>query len=272
MTRKALTGRVAVVTGGASGIGKGIAATLIGEGADVVIADVEAGTLALAAAELGAYGVRADVTDPASVEALAESAIDRFGRVDIVCNNAGVGSMGAIRAMSTADWDWLLDVNLKGVIHGTKAFLPLLESTNDAAFILNTASIAGLAAGLPGLGGYSVSKFAIVAFTEALAAELAQDGSTVGAGVLLPGPVRSRLGSSMRNRRDGDGQRGLVDVELDDKPEMFGGTIPWLSAEAAGACAWRAIRDRRLYTTTHPAMIDPIAARHRAVEAAFADG
>jgi NAD(P)-dependent dehydrogenase (short-subunit alcohol dehydrogenase family) len=152
-----LRGRVAVVTGGASGIGMGIARQLIAEDMQVVIGDIEAGPLRKTADDLGAVGILTDVSDLESVRALARSAAERFGTVHVVCNNAGVGPLAAIADLTMADWHWIIGVNLYGVIHGVQTFLPILQANEDGGHIVNTASMAGLVA-RPRLGAYSVTK------------------------------------------------------------------------------------------------------------------
>jgi NAD(P)-dependent dehydrogenase (short-subunit alcohol dehydrogenase family) len=180
-------GRVAVVTGGASGIGRGVAEELIARGAKVVIADIEGDLLEKTAKEIGAVAVPTDVSKLESVQALCQETLRRFGRVDILCNNAGVGPMGRIEDTTLADWKFMIDVNLWGVIHGVNVFLPHLIANPDGGHIVNTASQAGLTA-FPHSGAYAVTKYGVVALTETLAAELAYDHPKVGAGV----PVRAR--------------------------------------------------------------------------------
>jgi NAD(P)-dependent dehydrogenase (short-subunit alcohol dehydrogenase family) len=208
-----LRGRVAVVTGGASGIGRGIARQLIGAGMQVVIADIERDALSRTADEIGAAGIPADVSDLESVRALARSVTGRFGAVHVVCNNAGVGPMARIADLTIEDWQWLIGVNLYGVIHGVQTFLPILEANADGGHIVNTASMAGLVAPQR-LGAYSVTKFGVVALTEVLAAELAQAGSRVGATVLCPGTVRTNIRTSSRNRPEHLAGGGLADVGI----------------------------------------------------------
>lgn len=194
-----LRGKVAVVTGGASGIGKGIATQLVAEGMRVIIADIERDALDKTAGEIGATGVPADVSDAASVEALARTAQELYGTVHVVCNNAGIGPMAAIKDLTMDDWHWILGVNLYGVIHGVHVFLPILRANPDGGHIVNTASMAGLVAP-PRIGSYAVAKYGVVALTEVLAAELAAENSKVGASVLCPGTVRTNIGTSSRNR------------------------------------------------------------------------
>ena len=167
-----LSGKVAVVTGGASGIGKGIATQLAAEGMRVIIADIERDALDKTAGEIGATGVPVDVSDLDSVKALARTAQELYGTVHVVCNNAGIGPMAAIKDLTMDDWHWILGVNLYGVIHGVHAFLPILRANPGGGHIVNTASMAGLAAP-PRIGSYAVAKYGVVALTEVLAAELA---------------------------------------------------------------------------------------------------
>jgi NAD(P)-dependent dehydrogenase (short-subunit alcohol dehydrogenase family) len=261
-----LKGRVAVVTGGASGIGRGIAVQLVRAGAKVVIADIEAKALADAASAIGATPIQVDVSKADSVAELARSVQSRFGTVHIVCNNAGVGSLASIADMSLSDWQWLINVNLWGVIHGTHAFLPILKSNPDGGHFVNTSSMGGLAT-MPGLGGYAVTKFGVVALSETLAQELAMEESKVGVTVLCPGTVRTNIAKSTRNRPAELAQGGLADVDL-EKSE-FGANLRWLSPESVGDVVVAAIRNGDLYAFTHPDMKAPILERHERISSAF---
>jgi NAD(P)-dependent dehydrogenase (short-subunit alcohol dehydrogenase family) len=196
-----LRGRVAVVTGGASGIGRALAERFARAGMLLVLADVEEAALAATVADLegagaAAIGVRADVAVAAEVDAVRDRALDAFGAVHVVCNNAGVGGGGIIGAPLEL-WEWVLGVNLYGVVHGVHTFLPLLLE-QDEGHIVNTASLAGLG-GVPGLGVYCTSKFAVVGLSESLHYDLAARGSAVGVSVLCPGFVQTRIGDSARN-------------------------------------------------------------------------
>lgn len=199
-----LQGRVAVVTGAASGIGKGLALAFAAEGCHVVLADVEQGPLDAAAAEVAdtgaeALAVRTDVTDAAAVEGLAEATIERFGVVNVLCNNAGVGGGGTIRNTQLVDWKWVIDVSLWGVIHGLTSFLPHLVRSGDA-HVVSTASVAGLIAN-PGLGPYNAAKYGVVAIMETLHHEMAaDDDANVGVSVLCPGEVATNIATGQRNR------------------------------------------------------------------------
>jgi len=257
-----LDGKVAVVTGGASGIGLGIARRLAAAGARIVIADVEAAALDAAAQELGAVGVQTDVRHRASVQALADTAVERFGTVNVVVNNAGVGPFGRIADLTEADWRWIVDVNLWGVIHGVSVFLPILQTAPGGGHIVNTASMAGLRPG-PNLGAYTVTKYGVVALTETLAIELEQDGSRVGVTVLCPGPVHTNIGSSTRNRPPGL-EGALADAEL----QMTEGRS-WMEPDEVGDITVGAIRSGDLYAVTHPAMFPPVQQRFERITKAF---
>jgi len=261
-----LKGRVAVVTGGASGIGKGIARKLAEQGMQVVIADIEVGPLEAAAVELGAVGVQTDVSDYASVEALAQEVDRRFGRVDLVCNNAGIGSVAKIADMELSDWRWILGVNLWGVIHGVKAFLPRLLANPAGGHIVNTASMSGLAT-LPTLGGYGVTKYGVMALSEALAQELQMDGAKVGVTVLCPGPVRSNIKASSRNRPAGLAAGGLTDTDLEKNP--IAAEMRWLEPDEVGEIVVRAVRRGDFYALTHPEMGDRVQERFQGIADAF---
>jgi NAD(P)-dependent dehydrogenase (short-subunit alcohol dehydrogenase family) len=196
-------GRVAVITGGASGIGLALARRFAGEGMNVVVGDVEEPALKRAVDELRAggaevEGVVTDVTDAEQMQALADAAAARFGGVDVFCNNAGVGGGGLSWEMPLSTWEWVLGVNLWGVIHGIRAFVPLLMQ-QDEGHIVNTASIAGLVAA-PFMGPYNASKHAVVALSETLHHELAMMAPQVKVSVLCPGWVNTNIADSSRNR------------------------------------------------------------------------
>ncbi len=200
-----LAGKVAVVTGGAGGLGMAMAASFLAEGMSVVVADVEETALAAAATKLSAgragaevLPVVTDVTDPASVDALAEAARARFGAVHVVCNNAGVGGhFGLAWEMPLEEWRWVLEVNLWGVIHGIRSFIPALVAQGEG-HVVNTASLAGWS-GPPAMSPYAASKHAVLGISESLRAELELSGTGVGVSVLCPGMVNSGIMSSERN-------------------------------------------------------------------------
>jgi len=202
---KQLNGRVAVVTGAASGIGLAMATRFAAEGMRCVLADVDEGTLQRAVDDLRragatAVGVRTDVSRAADVQALADSAIAEFGAVHVLCNNAGVGG-GSDFAQTPLDvWEWVLGVNLWGVIHGCRTFLPLLLE-QDEGHIVNTSSMAALNGHPLGLAPYTVSKFGVLGLSQNLFFELAATASLrVGISVLIPGLTRTRIFESVRNQ------------------------------------------------------------------------
>ena len=255
-------GKTAVVTGGASGLGKGIARQLIAEGMHVVIGDIEESALQRTAAELGAVGIRTDVSDFASVQSLATEVRGRFGTAHVVCNNAGIGPMGRIADLTIDDWRWMIGVNLWGVIHGVQAFLPMLRANRDGGHIVNTASVGGFIT-MPGLGAYALTKYGIVALTETLAQELAEDGSKVGVTALCPGPVRTNIKTGSRNRPRSLGRGALADVDL-EKTE-FGANARWIEPDDAGRIVVTAIRRGDLYAFTHPEQLGAVEERLKAI-------
>jgi NAD(P)-dependent dehydrogenase (short-subunit alcohol dehydrogenase family) len=202
-------GKVAVVTGGASGIGRAMGERFARDGMHVVLADVEAPALdatvaALRDDGLDVTGVVTDVSDFASVEALRDAALDAHGAVHLLCNNAGVGAgaEGRMWDHTLNDWRWALGVNVWGVIHGIKAFVPAMIAGGDEGHVVNTSSGNGGIAPLPGTPIYALTKSAVVTLSESLHAQLAAAGAQVGASVLFPGPnvLRTGLFESWRNR------------------------------------------------------------------------
>jgi NAD(P)-dependent dehydrogenase (short-subunit alcohol dehydrogenase family) len=225
---KEFAGKVVVITGGASGLGREFANTAFERGMKIVLADVEGNTLEQAATELRAKGAEVlsmlcDVRKGPQVQALADAAMKRYGAVHLVFNNAGVGSGGLIWENSEADWEWVLGVNLWGVIHGVRIFTSLMLecAQNDPAFeghIVNTASMAGLL-NAPTMGVYNVSKHAVVSLSETLYHDLQLVGAPIGASVLCPYFVPTGISQSHRNRP--------ADVKMDARP-----TISQLAAQA----------------------------------------
>lgn len=264
-----LRGKTAVVTGAASGIGFALAERFVDEGMQVALADVEEPALVEAAAKLRAAGgnVLAEVTDVSdgdSVDRLARAVANTFGPVQVLCNNAGVGAGGLVSELSTADWEWVLDVNLWGVIHGVRAFLPGMLASGEPGHVVNTASLAGLVSA-PFMAPYSASKFAVVATSEALFHELRMTGAKVGVSVLCPGWVNTNIHSSERNRPARAGRQGDMGVP-DGRAEMLrqilqNGMPP---AEVAQLVV-DAVRTNRFYILTHPEMTPAIEARMTAI-------
>jgi NAD(P)-dependent dehydrogenase (short-subunit alcohol dehydrogenase family) len=246
--------RVAVVTGGASGIGLGIARTLLAAGAKVVIADIEEDALRKVADEIGAVAMPVDVSSAEEVAALAEAVLVRFGRVDIVCNNAGVAPKVRIQDATLQDWRWIIDVNLWGVIHGINAFLPSLLANPSGGYIVNTASAGGFVSG-PMIGTYCATKAAIVALSESLNMELQMQGANVGVTILAPGTVRTNLHTSVRNRPSSLSDANARDIDF-KKSGALAGTQRWITSDSVGPVVIDAMRRGALYVTTHDDIAD----------------
>ena len=265
---ESLRDRVAVVTGGGSGIGRALVDVFVREGARIVIADIDerAATEAASAARAAgatALAVRTDVTELAQVQALADRAFGELGAVDVLCNNAGVALWGGLEQATHRDWQWVLGVNLWGVIHGLEAFLPGMIASNRRGHIVNTASMAGLVA-TRGLGVYNTSKYAVVGLSETLAKDLAPHG--IGVSVLCPMGVATRIRSSDRNRP--------ASLRNDAVPErepvtLDGGT---LQPAAVAEMVLSAILENRLYVVTHPEALEPIRRRFARIERAVLEG
>ncbi|HEX6607659.1 MAG TPA: SDR family NAD(P)-dependent oxidoreductase [Chloroflexia bacterium] len=263
---KDFTGKVAVVTGAASGIGRALADRGAQEGMKVVLADIEQSALDRAAAEIAATGaavlaVRTDVSKAEDVDALARKAVDTFGGVHLLFNNAGVGAGTTAWGSSLRDWEWVLGVNLWGVIHGLHSFVPLMLSQGGEGHIVNTASIAGLVSG-PGLAAYKVSKHGVVSLSETLYAELQQAGAPIGVSVLCPFWVQTRIMDAERNR---PAALQNAPADQDIPPEIAAGVAAMRQAvdqgippEQVAEAAFAAIRDGQFYVVV-PAEAYPIA-------------
>jgi NAD(P)-dependent dehydrogenase (short-subunit alcohol dehydrogenase family) len=267
-----LHGKVAVVTGGASGIGYALARRFATEGARVVIGDVEAAALDRAVSELrdsGAdvEGVVTDVTDPAQMQALADTAAGRFGGVHVFCNNAGVGGGGLSWEMPLSTWEWVIGVNLWGVIHGVRTFVPLLMQQSEA-HIVNTASVAGLVAA-PFMGPYNASKHAVVAISETLHHELAMSAPHVKVSVLCPGWVNTNIADSARNR-PGHLQEGAA-PDADAAALLRGFIEQGMPPDVVAAKVLDAMREDRFWILTHDEQgdfwVDGVNQRLRSLEA-----
>ena len=263
---KEFAGRVAVVTGAASGIGLALAHRFAAAQMHVVLADIEAAALGDAARAVGAAGaqtlaVRTDVSKPADVEALAAQARDRFGGVHVLCNNAGVAVSGPLWTQTLADWEWVLGVNLWGVIHGVRVFLPMMMDQGGEAHIVNTASIAGLTCA-PGISIYNVSKHGVVALTETLHHELAMMGSPVRVSVLCPGFVDTRILDSARNRPADLADAAPAQAENAEAAQAVRQLVAAGLAPAQVATrVFEAIRDERFYVLPSAGWHDRIRAR-----------
>jgi NAD(P)-dependent dehydrogenase (short-subunit alcohol dehydrogenase family) len=267
-----LRGRTAFVTGGASGIGLGMARAFAASGMKVMLADVEGDALERAVAGLrdaggDIRGVRCDVADRASVMRAAGEAVAAFGKVHVVCNNAGVGAGGPMEEIAPDDWNWVLGVNLNGVILGIEAFLPHIKGHGEGGHIVNTASMAGMVAS-PGMGPYCASKFAVVALSEALAAEL--NGTGIGVSVLCPGWVNTRITEARRNRPAGLGPGRAPKAAEGPIASYFAEQIRnGMDPDEVGRFVVDAIHGGDLYVFTHPEMRDAVEARFHRILAAL---
>src|SRR6185503_17548663 len=248
--------KVAVVTGGASGIGRAMVDCFAAAGMRVVVADVEVTALAATERALRDRGtqvlaVRADVADSAAVEAMARATLERFGGVHVLCNNAGVSVGGPMWEHTLDDWRWVLGVNLWGVIHGIRTFVPIMIRQGEPAHVVNTASLAGLSSN-PFLGVYNVTKHAVVTLSETLAQELALVGAPVKVSVLCPGFVQTKIADSNRNRPAelADGADRLRPVEFEEAIRTA--IASGLSPAAVAELVFTAIRDERFYVLPHP--------------------
>ena len=264
-----LKGRGAVITGAASGIGLALARRCAAEGMRLVLSDCEAGPLENAAAELGAKAVVADVRDPASLRDLADTAQTHLGAVELLCANAGVSRMASIERLTAEDWRWLFDVNVFGVVETVRAFLPLMKANASGGQIVITASLSSLYP-TRSQGAYAATKAAVAMFGETLALELEAEGSKVGVSLVCPGPVRTSIGTSVRNRGPAyplaNSPAGPDIHEQAFRASVHDGD--WSMPEDIARAALEAAREGELWAITHPHMMEPVQARHRAIESA----
>jgi len=263
---KELANKVAFVTGAAAGIGYALAEAFGRAGMQIMLAGInernlDAALARLREAGLAAERVQCDVADRASVERAARATIERFGKVHVVCNNAGVGMGGEIGTIAESDWESVIGVNLLGVVHGTEVFAPLLAQHGEGGHIVNTSSIAGLLVA-PGMEPYAATKFAVVAMSEGWRGQLAPKG--IGVSVLCPGFVRTKIGSGHRNRPGGP-QRGASARSSYLNELVAAGMDP----EMLAARVLEGIHDDELYIFTHPELKAAVKARFDAILAAF---
>jgi NAD(P)-dependent dehydrogenase (short-subunit alcohol dehydrogenase family) len=256
-------GKVAVITGGGSGIGRALALALAREGARIVVADVDEGdageTVRLAtAAGAEALAVRTDVADRSQVNALADRAYERFGAVHVLCNNAGVVVHGGLEAASWEDWQWVIAVNLWGVIHGLLAFVPRMIAGGQGGHVVNTASMAGLIAS-QGLGVYNTTKYAVVGLSETLAKDLRPHG--IGVTVVCPMGVATRIRQAGRNRPVA--LRRAARAPGESEIALIGRT---LEPEEVAAQTLAAVQAGELYVITHEEALEPLRRRFRRLE------
>ena len=271
-------GHVAVVTGAGSGIGAALATAFGAAGGKVVLADVEVDALervraALAADGVDAIAVPTDVSDADAVAGLARAAVERFGHVDVLCNNAGVSTFNLLADQTMVDWRWVLGVNLWGVVHGVQTFVPIMRAQGTPAHIVNTSSIAGLWSGIPFIGPYAVSKVGVVSLSETLQGELRAEQSPIGVSVLCPSSVGTNVMEAERNRPQSLGAEQRTDVaesvRLMIRDGLFGsdGQTP----EQVAATTLDAIRRDRFWIITHASARATLEARFAAILADVPD-
>lgn len=269
---KDFRGKVAVITGAASGIGRGIAERCAQEGMSVVLADLEEKALTLTEEEMKAAGanvmaVLTDVSEFNDVKLLAQKTLDAFGAVHLLFNNAGVSSPMSLLDRTIADWKWVLGVNLWGVIHGIQAFGPIMLAQNTECHIVNTASVGGLITSPFGI--YAVTKHAVVILSEILYLELAERGGKVKVSVLCPGWVKTGIMDSERNRPIGL-QNAPAEIKWNPKDETGEqisrkGVETGMSPEQVADYVFNAIRDEKFYILTHPEWKDMVRIRMESI-------
>ena len=269
-------GRVAVVTGAASGIGRALAEAFAAEGSAVVVADLDGSEAEVVAAGIregggDAIAVTVDVSDVDAVERLAATTIDRYGRVDVLCNNAGVSTFNLFRDQTLDDWKWVVAVNLWGVVHGVQTFVPIMRDQGTPAHIVNTASIAGLLSGVAFIGPYCATKVAVVSISETLAQELAIEESPIGVSVLCPSSVDTKVMESERGRP--------AELGVEQRTEMpesvrlmirdgFTGPTGQTPAQVATRVL-EAIRNREFWIITHRDLVPTVETRFTGILAGF---
>ncbi len=270
-----LQGKTAFVTGGANGIGFALARAFISEGMRVVIADVDQDALAaaeqaLAGANTEVMAIQLDVTDRNQFAAVADAVEARFGKVHVVCNNAGVYRGGTLDQVTYADWDWIMGVNVGGVVNGVQTFVSRIQAHGEGGHIVNTASMAGMITS-PGLGVYNASKFAVVGLSEALRTDLAS--SNIGVSVLCPGMVKTRILESERTRPK--------ELEPDEKNAetaakahsamMHMAMQTGIEPEVVAQKVVDAIKANQLYVFPHAEFRDAAAARFTSIVESFGE-
>ena len=266
-----LKNKTAFITGGASGIGLALAQALLAAGAKTVIADVEADALDRARQTLSAPAGHLmtcvlDVTDRVSFANARDAAIDTMGGVQLVFNNAGVNAAGPVQEMTYQDFDWVLGVNLGGVVNGVVTFLPELQRHGPASHLINTASVGGLL-GMRGLSIYNASKFGVVGLSEALRADLA--GTGIGVSVLCPGIIDTALAASERNRPAHLRNANAAPVATPPVSDSSPANPNAMSADEFAALALEAVVRDRFWVCSHPEFAPLVAQRNASVQSSF---
>ncbi|TDV36449.1 NADP-dependent 3-hydroxy acid dehydrogenase YdfG [Paraburkholderia caballeronis] len=266
-------GRVAVITGAASGFGRAFAQQGASLGMKLVLADVDPAALAqtvdtLRATGADAIGVPTDVRDAAQVDGLAQAALDAYGGAHLLFNNAGVGTGGFVWESSAKDWEWVFGVNVIGVANGVRAFAPIMLKQQERSHIVNTASVAGLLSP-PAMGVYNASKHAVVSLTETLYHDLQSVNANVGCSLLCPAFVPTGIANAERARpdtlrNDAPPTRSQQAADLQLQRAVRSGR---LSADDVAALTFDAVRAQRFYILTHPTILATVKLRHDDIEA-----
>lgn len=268
---KDVEGKVAFITGGSSGIGRGIALAFARAGMHVVATGrrqqhLDESAALFAAEGLDVVALQLDVTDADAVERAAAETQHRFGRVHVLVNNAGIGIIGPVAKARQADWDWIIDVNIKGVAHGLQAFLPRIRAHGEGGHIVNTASMGGLLPVSAGL--YCLTKAGIIALSETLHIELAPEN--IGVSAYIPGPVHSNIGSGALARPDRYADSGYPPPPPRD-PGQPPVSLPYMTSEEAGERVLAGVRRNDLFILTHPEFRQGVRERAEALLNAFPD-
>lgn len=264
-------GKTAFITGAASGIGRGMANALGEAGMRIMLADIDRESLTQAETELKQRGVEVasvvvDVTKEESVFAAADATIDVFGKVHVLCNNAGVGAGGRFEELQQSDWDWVIGVNQLGVIYGIRAFLPRIRSHGEGGHIVTTSSMAGLVNSGVGWGPYNSTKYAVVGLSEVLYSEL--KGTNIGCSVLCPGGVRTNIGKAGRNRPADYGSSERKPVLTADGKEID--MTRGLDPDIVGRLVLEGIEEDQFYLFTDPRMEPAVVRRFDRIRKGFA--
>ncbi len=267
-----VAGKTAFITGGASGMGLGMARAFAEAGMQVMLADIDAQALERAEADLKERGARVssvvcDVTKEKSVFDAAEATIDVFGKVHVLCNNAGVAAGGLFDELSQSDWDWVIAVNQLGIVYGIRAFLPRIKSHGEGGHIVTTSSMAGLVNSGAGWGPYNSTKYAAVALSEVLYSELR--GTNIGCSVLCPGAVATNIGSAAEHRPPEYGSSARP-VAIGDDRNLDSLLSVALDPDIVGRLVLEGIQEEQFYLFTDPRMQEWVERRLGRIRQGFA--
>lgn len=264
-----LAGKVAFITGGASGMGLGMARAFAGEGMKLMLADVNEARLGEAEQEFKDKGVDVativcDVTKLEQVNAAADATVERFGKVHVLCNNAGINVGGTYEELSQQDWDWVIAVNQLGVQYGISAFLPKIKAHGEGGHIVTTSSMAGMVNAGPGWAPYNASKFAVVVMNEVLYSELKE--TNIGVSVLCPGAVATNIIEAADSRPSDFGSSGDKPVIAGDVAELL---EHGLDPDVVGKLVLEGIQEEQFYLFTDPRMIKAVERRFERIQRGF---